>query len=97
MTSVTIEEAQSRFSELISSLGPGDEVQIVQGDRAVAKLVGQMDAPRRARSPGSARDRILYMADDFDAPLDDFDGYMPCIVARYPCVSVVRPGRPSSQ
>jgi hypothetical protein len=28
------------------------------------------------RAPGSAKDMIAHMADDFDAPLEDFKEYM---------------------
>ena len=32
--------------------------------------------PKRQAKAGSAKGLILYMADDFDAPLDDFKDYM---------------------
>jgi antitoxin (DNA-binding transcriptional repressor) of toxin-antitoxin stability system len=73
---VTIEDAQSRLGELIASGIPGEEIGIIQGSRLVAKLVPLVsdDAPRPRF--GSAKDVILYMADDFDAPLDEFKEYM---------------------
>jgi antitoxin (DNA-binding transcriptional repressor) of toxin-antitoxin stability system len=76
MTTVTIEEAQARLSELIEHLGPGEELVIVRNQQPVAKLVGEPAVKRRPRQPGSARQSILHMAGDFDAPLEDFKEYM---------------------
>ncbi len=39
MSSLTIQEAQAKLSELIHSLKPGDEVIITDNDKAVARLV----------------------------------------------------------
>jgi antitoxin (DNA-binding transcriptional repressor) of toxin-antitoxin stability system len=72
MVQVTIEDAQSRLGELIASGIPGEEIGIIQGSRLVAKLVPLVsdDAPGpRLRRPGTAAGSILYMAEDFDAPL----------------------------
>jgi prevent-host-death family protein len=76
MSTVTVEEAQTKLSELIEGLTPGEEIVITRNDRPVARLVGEPPPARRPRQPGSARDKILYMAEDFDAPLDDFKEYM---------------------
>ena len=76
MNAVTIEEAQARLPELIDHLNPGDELVIVRDKRPVARLVTEAKPPRRSRRPGSAKEKILFMADDFDAPLDDFKEYM---------------------
>jgi prevent-host-death family protein len=76
MSTITLEEAQARLPELIASLQPGGELVITQNERPVAKLVSESSSSRRPRQPGSAKDKILYMADDFDAPLEDFKEYM---------------------
>ena len=76
MATVSIEEAQARLRELISQLSSGDEVVIRDGDRLVARLVPGVASPR-ACSPGSAKESQHWMAADFDAPLDDFQDYMP--------------------
>ena len=76
MNMVTIEEAQAKLSELIDKLTPGEEVVITQNDQPVARLVGEPSHVRKPRQPGSAKGKILYMADDFDAPLEDFKEYM---------------------
>jgi len=76
MNMVTIEEAQAKLSELIDKLTPGEEVVITRNEQPVARLVGEPHRVRKPRQPGSAKDKILYMADDFDAPLEDFKEYM---------------------
>lgn len=76
MVTVTIEEAQAKLPELIDSLSPGEELVILRNQQPVARLVGEPVPARRPRRPGSAKDKILHMADDFDAPLEDFKEYM---------------------
>jgi prevent-host-death family protein len=41
---ISIEEAQAHLGELIARLVPGEELVITQGDRPVAKLIGQAPA-----------------------------------------------------
>ena len=76
MTVVTIEEAQAQLPELIDKLKPGEEVVITRNGQALAKLVGWPPAVRQPQLPGRAKDTILHMADDFDAPLEDFQEYL---------------------
>lgn len=75
-TTITLEEAQAKLSELINGLAPGDEVIITKQEQPVAKLVATPEAPRKPRQPGTLRGTVLYMAPDFDAPLEDFKEYM---------------------
>jgi prevent-host-death family protein len=75
MATVTIEEAQARLGELIARLQPGEEVVITRNAEPVAKLVAAV-APPPPRQPGLLKDTILYMAEDFDAPPEDFKEYM---------------------
>ena len=44
MTTISVEEAQAKFPELISEVAKGEEVAIVQGDRVVARLLGASDS-----------------------------------------------------
>jgi len=76
MSPVSLEEAQAHLSELIERLQPGEEVVILRENQPVAKLVAEKSKARQPRVPGSAKDQILFMADDFDAPLEDFKEYM---------------------
>ena len=76
MTQVSINEAQANLPELIHQLLPGDEVVITEGDQPVARLIASTQPQRKPRQPGTLRGTVLYMAPDFDAPLDDFKEYM---------------------
>lgn len=76
MPTVTIEEAQSQLKQLIGALKPGEEVVIIQDNQPVARLVAE---PRRERPPrrlGTMKGSVLYVAPDFDAPLEEFKEYM---------------------
>jgi prevent-host-death family protein len=76
MSTVTLEEAQARLPELIAKLRAGDEVIITDHAVPVAKLVGDHNGSAKVPRLGTAKGKILYMADDFDAPLEDFKEYM---------------------
>jgi antitoxin (DNA-binding transcriptional repressor) of toxin-antitoxin stability system len=52
----------------------GEDVIIARDHKPLLKLVPLQDHSRPLK-PGSARGRI-WMADDFEAPLDDFKEYM---------------------
>ena len=76
MTTVTIQEAQSRLTDLIHRLSPGEEVVITENDQPVARIVPTSAvANRKARQLGTMKGSVLYMAPDFDAPLEDFKEY----------------------
>lgn len=70
---VTLMEAQARLKQLIDQLAPGEEIVITEDQRPVAKLVGERP-PRPG--PGLGKGSILYMAPDFDEPLEEFKEYM---------------------
>jgi prevent-host-death family protein len=76
MSSLTVQEAQAKLSELIHDLKPGDEVVITDNDQPVARLVPAEQRQRTPRRPGTLRGTVKYMAPDFDAPLEDFREYM---------------------
>ena len=76
MSTVTLEEAQAHLPELIDQLQPGSEIIITRNDQPVAKLTSQTRTTRRPRTPGTLRGTVLYMAPDFNAPLDEFKEYM---------------------
>jgi len=72
VSTITIQEAQARLTELIRQLNPGDEVVITEGDRPVARLTTAPLPEPRPRRLGTLRGTVLRMAPDFDEPLDDF-------------------------
>lgn len=75
MSSLTVDEAQSRLREIIASLSPGEEVVILRDAKPVARLIGAA-ASTKVRKLGTLSGTIKYMASDFDDSLDDFKEYM---------------------
>jgi len=75
MCTVTLEEAQAQLSEVIDKLAPGEEVIITRNEQPVAKLVGQQRPIRQPRRPGSAKGKLVILAEDTEH-LKDFKDYM---------------------
>jgi prevent-host-death family protein len=78
MTQITLEDAGAQLSRLIQVVRMGEEVVITQNSLPVARLVSIPElAPTEKPRPqfGSARG-LIELADDFDAPLEDFKEYM---------------------
>ena len=71
MHQVTLEEAGPRLPELIQEAQAGEEVVITQDSAALVKLVPIK--PRRKLGTATGQ---VWMAEDFDAPLEDFKDYM---------------------
>ena len=67
---ITVEEAQASLKDLIHKLAPGEEVVITENQQPVAK---QPKPPRPG--PGLGKGSILYMAPDFDEPLEEMKEY----------------------
>lgn len=77
MTTVTLQEAKFKLSELVHALKPGDEVIITDESQPVARLTPAAGAvERKPRRLGTLKGTVLYMAPDFDAPLEEFKEYM---------------------
>jgi antitoxin (DNA-binding transcriptional repressor) of toxin-antitoxin stability system len=75
MAVLSLEDAQARLPDLIAGLHPGEEILITRDEQLVAKLVGTAK-PRKEPQLGTLKGTVLYMAPDFDAPLEDFKEYM---------------------
>jgi prevent-host-death family protein len=74
---ITVDEAQAKLKELIDKLAPGEEVIITDNQQPVAKLIRESSKPKSPRpGPGLGKGSIIYMAPDFDAPLEDMKEYM---------------------
>jgi antitoxin (DNA-binding transcriptional repressor) of toxin-antitoxin stability system len=73
MYRVGLNEAKTRLLDLINAAIQGESVFIVKEDQQMVQLVPVESAQRHAQF-GSARG-LVAMADDFDAPLADFDEY----------------------
>lgn len=73
---VTLEEAQSRLSEIIAGLEVGDEMVITHNNQPVARLVPDRSHLGQPRVPGNCRGMIHLTSED-DDHLRDFAEYMP--------------------
>ena len=62
-TTVTLEEAKAHLTELVARLIPGEEVIITQDRQPVAKLIGQREARRQPRQPGSAKGKLRLLSE----------------------------------
>lgn len=71
MHTISIDEAQSRLPELFKEAAAGRDVVITQQDGTAVRLVPVVYGQPRF---GSGRG-LFTMADDFDAPLEDFEPY----------------------
>lgn len=76
MIQVTVHEAKTHLSKLIQQALAGEEIIIAKGKKPLVKLVVLPEA-RPQRRLGLAPDLIIYIAEDFDAPLDEFAEYIP--------------------
>ena len=76
MKQVTIHQAKTHLSRLIKEALEGEEIVIAKGNQPMVKLV-VVPEMRKQRQIGANPDFILHMAEDFDAPLEDFADYMP--------------------
>ena len=72
---VKLDEAKARLADLIEAAIKGEEVFILKNDHPVVQLV-PLEPPKRHPRFGSAKGLVV-MAEDFDAPLEDFNEYMP--------------------
>jgi prevent-host-death family protein len=66
---VNVHEAKTHFSRLLARVSGGEEIVIARAGKPVARLVPLTGAMAR-RAPGSA-DGLVYISDDFDAPLPE--------------------------
>ncbi len=73
MSPVELEDAKEHLAELVEQAAQGEDVVITRNNRPLARIV-----PIRSRGPrqfGSAKG-LIEIAEDFDAPLEDFRDYM---------------------
>lgn len=74
MSVFTIEKAQTNLKRLIDALHPGQEITITEHGAPLAK-VKKAERTSWPCKAGSAAGKV-WMAPDFDAPLEDFKEYM---------------------
>lgn len=67
-------EAKTRLSELLKNVQEGASYQITKHGKPVAELRPVSDPSRKLKA-GFAKGVFTRVADDFDAPLEDFADY----------------------
>jgi prevent-host-death family protein len=77
MTTVSLEQAQARLPDLVARAQAGEEIVITRDEQPVARLTGEVAASKKRRRAGTLKGTILHMAEDFDAPLEEFKEYLP--------------------
>lgn len=74
MQQIKLDEARERLPDLIDAVMGGEEVFIVEDGGRMVQLVPVAPSERRPQF-GSAKG-LIWMAEDFDDPLEDFNEYM---------------------
>jgi antitoxin (DNA-binding transcriptional repressor) of toxin-antitoxin stability system len=85
MNTITLQEAQAALGDILHRLAPGERITITEDDQPVGELVVPFVFAQRSPRPrpavtgvpqaGSMKGKI-WMADDFDAPLEELRDYM---------------------
>jgi prevent-host-death family protein len=70
MQTVNIHEAKTHLSRLLESVAQGEEIVIARAGQPVALLTAYRE-PRRKIAPPGGMEGEIWMADDFDEPLDE--------------------------
>jgi len=70
MQVVNIHDAKTRLSRLLEQVQAGEDVVIARAGTPIARLIPYA-APKRRIAPPGAMAGEIWIADDFDAPLDD--------------------------
>ncbi len=76
MTTVNLSDVAIRLPEIISSLSPGEQLAIVQNGEPLALITRTQPLSWPCKA-GSAKHLPHSMEPDFDAPLEEFQEYMP--------------------
>jgi len=71
MSSVNIHEAKTHFSKLLEKVQQGEEIIIAKAGQPIAKLLPFAPERRKIAPPGGMEGQGFWIADDFDAPIDD--------------------------
>ena len=74
MHQVDISQATNSPETLFQTVLDGNEVVITQDNEPILKIV-RVNQPKKRRQSGSAKG-LIWMSDDFDAPLEELREYM---------------------
>lgn len=70
-------DAKTHLSRLLEQVAAGESFIITRHGKRIARLVPDVPEPRKRARRGCAKGSPgeFYMADDFDAPLEEFKDY----------------------
>lgn len=68
---VNIHHAKTHLSQLLEQVEQGQEVVIARAGHPVARLAPLQPRPRAIAPPGSLAGQGFWVAEDFDAPVDE--------------------------
>lgn len=71
---ISVAEAKAKFSELIERVEAGEEIVVTRDGKAVARVLPPEPNQQALPRIGALKGKI-WIADDFDAPLDEFKEY----------------------
>ena len=74
MVQISLEEAQLKLPDLVNAVLQGEKVYIQKDNKKIIQLlpvISDRPSPKFGNAKG-----LIEMADDFDAPLTDFNEYM---------------------
>jgi prevent-host-death family protein len=74
VVNVSVAEAKAKFSELLKRAEAGEEVAVTRHGKVVARLVPPTAVPKKPPLLGALKGKI-WIADDFDEPLEEFEEY----------------------
>lgn len=64
MTTITLNEAQTRLTDVVHQLAFGEEIHITEGDRVVARIVGATRPAWQRPQPGLAKGMLTILVED---------------------------------
>ena len=70
----TLALTSADFTDLVRSLGPGDEIVVTEGGQPIARIVA---SPRPAKRVAGTCKELLTIVSDDDEHLEDFKDYTP--------------------
>jgi antitoxin (DNA-binding transcriptional repressor) of toxin-antitoxin stability system len=73
MLQINVHDPKIKLSDLIEAAEKGEEILIVTDNKKTYKII-EVEKPKRRRKAGSAKG-MIEIADDFDAPLEEFKEY----------------------
>ncbi|MDP3295514.1 MAG: type II toxin-antitoxin system prevent-host-death family antitoxin [Nevskia sp.] len=70
-TPVNVHEAKTQFSKLLARVARGQDVIIAKAGKPIARLTPYTEPKRKIAPPGGMAGQGFWIADDFDAPVDE--------------------------